>query len=64
MSLSSSTYDEKNVELSTIIVDATYNYILGNITAEGFQKEVEKWRASGGDQIIKEYGEAELGIEK
>ncbi|MEK5438789.1 MULTISPECIES: extracellular solute-binding protein [Paenibacillus] len=64
VSLSSSTYDEKNVELSTIIVDATYNYILGNITAEGFQKEVEKWRASGGDQIIKEYGEAELGIEK
>ncbi|WP_449602652.1 extracellular solute-binding protein [Paenibacillus sp. Marseille-Q9583] len=64
VSLSSSTYDEKNVELSTIIVDATYNYILGNITAEGFQKEVEKWRASGGDQIIMEYGEAELGIEK
>ncbi|OZQ65193.1 ABC transporter substrate-binding protein [Paenibacillus sp. VTT E-133280] len=64
VSLSSSTYDEKNVELSTIIVDATYNYILGNITAEGFQKEVEKWRASGGDLIIKEYGEAELGIEK
>jgi putative aldouronate transport system substrate-binding protein len=64
VSLSSSTYDEKNVELSTIIVDATYNYILGNITAEGFQKEVEKWRASGGNQIIKEYGEAELGIEK
>ena len=64
VSLSSSTYDEKNVELSTIIVDATYSYILGNITAEGFQKEVEKWRASGGNQIIKEYGEAELGIEK
>ncbi|WP_081389905.1 extracellular solute-binding protein [Paenibacillus odorifer] len=64
VSLSSSTYDEKNVELSTIIVDATYNYILGNITVEGFQKEVEKWRANGGNQIIKEYGEAELGIEK
>jgi putative aldouronate transport system substrate-binding protein len=64
VSLSSSTYDEKNMELSTIIVDATYNYILGNITAEGFQKEVEKWRASGGDLIIKEYREAELGIEK
>jgi putative aldouronate transport system substrate-binding protein len=52
------------MELSTIIVDATYNYILGNITAEGFQKEVEKWRASGGNLIIKEYSEAELGIEK
>lgn len=64
VSLSSSTYDEKNMELSTIIVDATYNYILGNITAEGFQKEVERWRASGGELIIKEYGEAELGIEK
>ncbi|MEK3963647.1 extracellular solute-binding protein [Paenibacillus sp. FSL H7-0323] len=64
VSLSSSTFDEKNMELSTIIVDATYNYILGNITVEGFQQEVEKWRARGGNLIIKEYAEAEFGTEK
>ncbi|WP_379158966.1 extracellular solute-binding protein [Paenibacillus sp. sgz5001063] len=59
ISLSSPTFDEKNTELSAIIVDATYNYILGNITAEGFHQEVEKWKASGGDLIIQEYGAAE-----
>lgn len=64
VSLSSSTYDEKNMELSTIIVDATYKYILGNITVEGFQQEVEKWRARGGDLIIEEYREAQYGTEK
>lgn len=64
VSLSSSTNDEKNMELSAIIVDATYNYILGKINADGFQKEVEKWRARGGDLIIKEYKEAQYGMEK
>ncbi|WP_019908617.1 extracellular solute-binding protein [Paenibacillus sp. HW567] len=61
VSLSSTTFDEKNTELSAIIMDATYNYILGNLTAEGFRVEVEKWRAGGGDLIIQEYGEAEAG---
>ncbi|MBW4085772.1 extracellular solute-binding protein [Paenibacillus sp. S150] len=58
VSLSSPTFDEKNTELSAIIVDATYNYILGNINAEGFLQEVEKWRTSGGSLIIQEYEEA------
>lgn len=57
--LTSATYDEKNAELSAIIVDATYNYILGNIDADGFAGEVEKWQASGGSMIIQEYTEAE-----
>lgn len=59
LGLSSPTFDEKNVELSTIIVDATYNYILGNITAEGFAQEVEKWKTSGGKLIMQEYAEDE-----
>ncbi|OKP96133.1 extracellular solute-binding protein [Paenibacillus sp. P46E] len=58
VSLSSPTFDEKNTELSAIIVDATYNYILGNISAEGFRQEVEKWKAGGGNLIIQEYREA------
>lgn len=56
--LSSETYDEKNVELSQIIADATYNYILGKITAEDFKQETLKWRQNGGNLIIQEYGEA------
>jgi putative aldouronate transport system substrate-binding protein len=61
--LSSPTYDEKNVELSTIIVDATYNYIIGNITVEEFNQQVEKWRTSGGNLIIQEYTAAEARAE-
>ncbi|MEK8216119.1 MULTISPECIES: extracellular solute-binding protein [unclassified Paenibacillus] len=61
--LSSPTYDEKNVELSTIIVDATYNYIIGNITVEEFNEQVEKWRTSGGNLIIQEYTAAEARAE-
>ncbi|WP_245864362.1 extracellular solute-binding protein [Paenibacillus donghaensis] len=56
--LSSQTYDEKNVELSVIIVDATYNYILGNLTETGFQQEVKRWKHNGGSQMIQEYNEA------
>ncbi|MNI70498.1 Lipoprotein LipO precursor [compost metagenome] len=58
ITLSSPTYDEKNVELSTIIVDATYNYIIGNISAEDFNEEVEEWKAGGGAMIMQEYTEA------
>lgn len=56
--LSSPTYDEKNVELSAIIVDATYNYILGNLNAGQFQQEIERWKRNGGFQIIQEYNES------
>lgn len=61
--LSSPTFDEKNAELTAIIVDATYNYILGNIDAEGFGQEVERWKRAGGEQIIAEF-EASLAAKK
>lgn len=57
--LTSPTYDEKNAELSAIITDATYNYILGKIDAAGFAQEIGKWQDSGGSIIIQEYTEAE-----
>lgn len=56
--LSSQTYDEKSMELSTIITDATYNYILGNLTAVGFEQEVERWKRNGGSRISEEYNTA------
>ena len=58
VTLSSQTYDEKNMELSTIITDATYNYIIGNITAEEFGQKVEEWKSSGGTLISQEYAES------
>lgn len=56
--LSSPTFDEKNVELSSMIADATYNYILGKIDTDGFKDVIERWKHSGGDQIMEEYNEA------
>lgn len=53
--LSSPTFDEKNAELSAIIGDATYNYILGHMDAEGFRQEIEHWKLSGGETIIREF---------
>ncbi|WP_151737034.1 extracellular solute-binding protein ['Paenibacillus yunnanensis' Narsing Rao et al. 2020] len=58
VSLSSPTFDEKNMELSMIITDATYNYILGAMDAEQFAEEVKKWEDSGGKMIMQEYAEA------
>ncbi len=59
LTLSSPAYDEKNVELSTIITDATYNYIIGNMNAAEFNAEVERWKSSGGSLIMEEYAEAQ-----
>lgn len=56
--LESETYDERNAELSKIITDATYNYILGNLTEQGFQHETKRWRTNDGNTIIKEFSEA------
>jgi len=53
--LESLTYDEHGSELYRIISDATYNYILGKIDENGYEKKIELWRQSGGDRIIKEY---------
>ena len=52
--LISTTQAEKGTELQKIITDATYKFILGTIDANGFNKEVEKWRKGGGDKIIEE----------
>lgn len=54
---SSPTMDEKGVPLQQIITDATYQYIMGNIDASGFQAAIEKWKKDGGDQVIKEMNE-------
>ncbi|GGI47092.1 putative ABC transporter peptide-binding protein YtcQ [Paenibacillus marchantiophytorum] len=58
LGLESKTYDERGVELYKIISDATYNYMLGKLDQAGFQREIERWKRSGGEQIIAEYNEA------
>lgn len=56
--LESETMIQDGERLKQIITDATYNYMLGEIDLDGFNKQVEKWKNEGGDQVIKEYNEA------
>lgn len=53
-SLFSQTQAEKGAELQTIITDATYQFILGKLDERGFAAEIERWRKSGGNQMIDE----------
>lgn len=55
--LISQTAVEKGTELNKIITDARIKFIMGTLDEDGFYKEVEKWRAQGGDQIIADYTE-------
>jgi putative aldouronate transport system substrate-binding protein len=54
VSLHSRTYDEHGQELNSIITEAAYNYMLGQIDLDGYKKEVEKWKRSGGTKVIEE----------
>jgi putative aldouronate transport system substrate-binding protein len=56
--LHSKTMDAVGAELSQIITNATYNYMLGHIDLAGFRKEVENWRQRGGAQVIDELSDA------
>lgn len=58
VTLDSATFDLRGEELKTIITDATFNYIIGEIDDEGFDAEIDKWRAAGGEDVIKEYNES------
>ncbi|MGO4106962.1 extracellular solute-binding protein [Paenibacillus sp. YAF4_2] len=55
VNLESVAFDEHSEDLNQIISDATYQYILGQMDEAGFDQEIEKWRRSGGEQIIEEY---------
>ncbi|MDF2921425.1 MAG: hypothetical protein K0R57_339 [Paenibacillaceae bacterium] len=55
--LISQTAVEKGTELNKIITDARVKFITGAIDEAGFNKEVERWRTQGGDQIMKDYTE-------
>lgn len=60
VTLVSETFILDGERLQGIIDDATYNYIIGEIDEDGFDKEVEKWKEQGGDKIIKEFNASRL----
>lgn len=56
--LTSSLYEKKSDELDKILTDARIKYIIGMLDDEGYQKELERWRVSGGNDVIREINEA------
>ncbi|GAE92164.1 lipoprotein [Gracilibacillus boraciitolerans JCM 21714] len=53
--LYSETYVNDGAILQEGMIDATYQYILGQIDEAGFDKAVEKWKKEGGAAIIEEF---------
>ncbi|CAM3374326.1 extracellular solute-binding protein [Marinicrinis lubricantis] len=53
--LESKTNIELGPRLQQSINDATFQFILGDIDEEGFQKVVDKWLSDGGQKIIDEF---------
>lgn len=56
--LESPTFTTQGSELQKIITDATYQYILGDISLADFKKAVKNWNDQGGKTIKEEYKEA------
>lgn len=55
--LISETYMEKGGELDKIVTDARIKYMSGQITDEEYKAEMQRWRTSGGDDVIREINE-------
>ena len=53
-SIISETQNLKGATLKTIISDARIKYIAGQITREEYNQEIERWKSSGGEDILKE----------
>lgn len=56
--LESSMWAEKGNELTKIVNDALYQYLMGDIDEAGWNKEIDKWKAQGGNSVIEEYNAA------
>ena len=53
--LEAPTYTTQGSELQKIITDATYQYILGEITLDDYKEAVKNWNEQGGKTIKEEY---------
>ncbi|MCC8170025.1 MAG: extracellular solute-binding protein [Oscillospiraceae bacterium] len=54
----SDTYSTKGPQLDAIMSEANTKYIVGQISLEEWQAQLERWRSQGGDDVIKEMNEA------
>ena len=55
--LLSETYVEKDIQLDKIISDARIKYMSGQIDDAQYLSEMQRWRDSGGNDIIREINE-------
>jgi putative aldouronate transport system substrate-binding protein len=55
--LISDTYMKKGALLDTLIIDARTGYIIGQLDDAGWEKAIQAWRDSGGDDYLKEVNE-------
>ena len=60
--LLSPTDSKEGSELNKILDDAKAKFVMGQITEEQLRAETERWRAQGGDTIMKEFTEAYKAI--
>ncbi|MCM2676288.1 extracellular solute-binding protein [Alkalicoccobacillus plakortidis] len=56
--LNSDTYVRDGERLQEIMNDATYQFILGQLDEEGFERAVDNWKNQGGQIIMDEYTES------
>src|SRR5699024_5488152 len=56
-SLVSETYTTTGTQLDNIIGDARIQYLAGQIDEAGLDEAIERWHASGGDQVTTEINE-------
>lgn len=59
----SNTYSLKGTMLDAIMSEATTKYITGDITEDQWKAEIQRWRDSGGDDVIAELTEQWLADE-
>lgn len=53
----SQTYIAKSVQLDQIVRDARIKYMSGQLSDDGYKAEIQRWRDSGGDDVIREVNE-------
>ena len=54
----STTWTAHQVSLNRLIDDAVINYVMGNIDMAGFESEIARWYAEGGQSAIDEFSAA------
>jgi putative aldouronate transport system substrate-binding protein len=60
--LVSQTYTTNGTQLDNIIGDARIQYLAGQIDEAGLDAAIERWRSSGGDQVVTEMNELYAGL--